>query len=60
MKRECLDSSVLARGGISTTLPLADKHVETWIFQFIPRHVRMYVESFVLYPTYTIIPQYTK
>ena len=37
--------------GSSTTLPLADQLVKTWICQFIPHHVWTYAESFVLRPT---------
>ena len=46
-----LRASLVARGGSSTTVPLADKPIEMWICYFIPRHVQMYAESFVLRPT---------
>ena len=32
-------SHSIARGGSSTTVPLADRHAETWICQFTPRLV---------------------
>ena len=40
-----------ARGASSTTVLLADRPVKTLICQFIPRHVWIYAESFVLRPT---------
>ena len=43
--------SSLARVGSSTTPPLANRTVETWICLFIPSHVWMYAESFALRPT---------
>ena len=59
MQHACRSSSLarggssitLTRGGSSTTVPQADKPVEMWICHFIPRHVRMYAESFVPRPT---------
>ena len=41
-------SSLLTIGGGSAIAPLANQPVETWICLFVPRHVRMYAESFVL------------
>ena len=35
-------------GSQCTTLPLADQFVEKWIFQCIPCHAWIYVDSFVL------------
>ena len=37
--------SSLARGGSSTTVPVADKPFETWIFPFIPRHIRCVIST---------------
>ena len=43
--------TLASRCGSTTTVSLADRDVETWICQLIPRHVRIYAESFVFRST---------
>ena len=45
-----IDTLASQGGSSSTTIPMADQHVETWICQF----VWMYAESFVLCPTSSV------
>ena len=45
----------LARVGSNITVPLSNRPVETWICQFIPCHVWMYAESFVLSSTCCLV-----